>query len=180
LLTVIVQRLKKQTSHLKAQTFAACFAFRPPRPVSRFHPTTIHVRQSPRMKRRIRKKKHLGEFRQFGFSLACRFHASVSPEQFDRFVDEFIIEAIEAGGLAFGGGGDPARKWSGIVCRAHRYDSITEKEQERVRDWLRGQEILAAVEISKPWDVWHGSDPLDEPAAPEQKRRTGQHAPVTV
>ena len=132
------------------------------------------------MKKRLRKKKHLGEFRQFGFSLACRFHTSVSFEQFDRFVNGFIIEAIEAEGLAFGGGGDPAQDWSGIICRAHRYDSITEEDRERVGNWLRGQEILAAVEISAPWDVWHGSDPLDEPAAFEQKRRTGQHFPTTV
>jgi uncharacterized protein YggL (DUF469 family) len=107
------------------------------------------------MKKRLRKKKHLGEFRQFGFSISCHFQPNTPPEQFDRFVDEFITEAIEAGGLEFGGGGDPNKGWEGIACRAHRYDSTTEKDREHVKNWLGKQKILTAIEISKPLDLWH-------------------------
>ncbi|RRJ96004.1 DUF469 family protein [Opitutaceae bacterium TAV4] len=132
------------------------------------------------MKKRLRKKKHLGEFRQFGFELTCRFQTDVPVERFDRFVDEFIADAIEADGLTFGGGGDLKRGWSGVVSRDHRYASITEEDREHVHGWLLGQEIVAAVELSEPCDLWHGSGPLEKSALPEATHRAGQPDPTAA
>jgi uncharacterized protein YggL (DUF469 family) len=59
--------------------------------------TYLDRQQEYAMRKRLRRKKHLGEFRQFGFSVACRFRKGLSREEFDRFVDDFIADAIEAG-----------------------------------------------------------------------------------
>jgi uncharacterized protein YggL (DUF469 family) len=54
------------------------------------------------MRKRLRKKKHVGEFREYG----VEFAATVKPGvDFDAFCDDFIDECIESRGLAFGGGG---------------------------------------------------------------------------
>ena len=111
------------------------------------------------MKKRLRKKKHLGEFRQFGFSLECLLRVGLSDAEFDRFLDEFIADAIEARGLVFGGGGSPEKGWSGVVCRDHRYDSTTETDKTTVHDWLKSRSEVQAFRISDSWDVWHGPDP---------------------
>ena len=47
------------------------------------------------MKKRLRKKRHLGEYRQYGFSIACDFRRDLSTAEFDQFVDSFVADAIE-------------------------------------------------------------------------------------
>ena len=59
------------------------------------------------MKKRLRRKKHVGEFRQTGFSVECRLRPGLSPGEFDQFMDDFIDHCVEAHGLLFGGGGSP-------------------------------------------------------------------------
>jgi uncharacterized protein len=113
------------------------------------------------MKKRLRKKKHLREFRQMGFSVECRIRPGLSAVEFDRFTDEFIVQAIEAGALVFGGGGSPDRGWSGIVCRDDRYDSTSDGDKATVQNWLEQRSEVESFRLSGFWDVWHGSDPFD-------------------
>ncbi len=54
------------------------------------------------MRKRLRKKKHLKEFREYGVSLVVEIHDGT---EFHAFLDDFILKAVEANGLAFGGGG---------------------------------------------------------------------------
>ena len=113
------------------------------------------------MKKRLRKKKHLGEFRQMGFSVDCRIRSGLSEEGFDRFIDHFMDHAIEANGLIFGGGGSPEGGWRGVICRDHRYDSTTDAEKGTVQTWFEQRPEVESFELSGFWDVWQGSDPLD-------------------
>jgi uncharacterized protein YggL (DUF469 family) len=62
------------------------------------------------MKKRIRKKHHLGEFQELGFEIS--FDLGVSDDQAeeeDAFF-QFLEHAIEANGLYFGGGGLECRE----------------------------------------------------------------------
>ncbi|MBL9139247.1 MAG: YggL family protein [Verrucomicrobiales bacterium] len=113
------------------------------------------------MNRRLRKKKHLGEFRQFGVSLECRFHPGLSPQMFDRFTDEFIGAAVETRSLLFGGGGSAELGWSGIVSTSRRYDSLTEEDRSALLVWLENRPEVAMSRLSNPWDIWHGADPFE-------------------
>ena len=54
------------------------------------------------MKKRLSKKKHLGEFRSWGCQIII---TRINEEGLDEFLDDFIVEAIEANGLYCGGGG---------------------------------------------------------------------------
>lgn len=119
------------------------------------------------MNKRLRKKKHLGEFRQMGFSAECRLRSGLSSAEFDKFTDEFIAQAIEANRLVFGGGGSPDRGWSGVVCRDHSHDSTTDGNKAAVRHWLERRPEVESFRLSDFWDVWHGADPFDTEDAEE-------------
>lgn len=64
--------------------------------------------------RRLRKKMHIEEFQEVGFSVAWRFPEGTSVEQIDQDVDAFINEVIEPNKLAFDGSGYLA--WEGLIC----------------------------------------------------------------
>ena len=54
------------------------------------------------MKKRLRKKKHLGEFAEWGRQLVIKRNRK---DGFDEFIDAFIEDAIESNGCYCGGGG---------------------------------------------------------------------------
>lgn len=119
------------------------------------------------MKKRLRNKKHLGEFRQTGFSVKCQMRSGLSASEFSRFVDDFI-QAVEANALEFGGGGSPGQGWNGVICRNHQYDSTTDADKAAVRSWLEQRSQVESCRLSGFWDVWRGSDPFDAKALPNR------------
>ncbi|GAB3499993.1 hypothetical protein GCM10027399_25540 [Curvibacter fontanus] len=54
--------------------------------------------------RRLRKKLRIGEFQELGFTWEASFKLPLSPDQAEALVAALIVEAIEPGDLAFGGG----------------------------------------------------------------------------
>ena len=56
-----------------------------------------------KMKKRLRKKKHCGEFTEWGRQLVIMRN---QKDGFDEFLDAFIEEAIESNGCYCGGGGN--------------------------------------------------------------------------
>lgn len=61
---------------------------------------------SAEMNKRLRKKKHKGEFNWRGFDVECKFDRELSAEEVDRLVDTFI-EFVESRNLGCGGGFGP-------------------------------------------------------------------------
>ncbi len=57
------------------------------------------------MRRRLRKKKRLGDFIELGFVLRAELVPTLDDPGFDAFLDRWI-DAVEARGLVFGGGED--------------------------------------------------------------------------
>ena len=106
------------------------------------------------MRKRLRKKKHLAEFRQLGFELAFRYHDE-SEDSNDRLVEAFLVEAIEARDLQFGGGGGLG-SWEGFATPAARYGSATESDREAVRAWLETRPEVTEVRIGPLRDAHHG------------------------
>ena len=123
------------------------------------------------MRKRIRKTRHRGEFRQLGFSVDCRLQPGLSLIQFDQFIDDFIGQAVEAQGLVFGGGGSADGGWGGVICRDHRYESTAERGRDAVQKWLQPRSEVASFRLSGFWDVWHGPDPFDPKLAPNHAAR---------
>lgn len=101
------------------------------------------------MRKRLRKKKRIGEFREFGVEVFITLHMGVD---FDAFLDDFICDAVEANGLAFGGGG----------C-APQFDGFLELGRQEVLDsdlaivsaWLAADSRVRTFELGTPVDLWH-------------------------
>jgi uncharacterized protein YggL (DUF469 family) len=55
------------------------------------------------VKKRLRKKKHLGEFKELGFEVRSDRRPGLSGNDLEAFVDR-LIDIVEARSLAFGGG----------------------------------------------------------------------------
>lgn len=100
--------------------------------------------------RRLRKKMHIDEFKEVGFSVAWRFPEGTSEEQIDSVVDSFIEEAIAPNGLAFDGSGYLA--WEGLVC-LEQIGQCTEEHQALVRKWLE-EHKLDDIRTSDLFDIW--------------------------
>lgn len=107
------------------------------------------------MKKRLEKKKHLGEFVEWGVTVAV---ARRRKEDFDDFLDDFIEQAIERNDCYFGGGGKEDRL-EGVIELGRTSDS-PEKKLKKVISWLEAREDVEKYVTGKIIDVWNG--PFDE------------------
>lgn len=109
-----------------------------------------------KLKRRLRKKYHLGEFQELGFELFTALKPDLSEEDFDKFLDDFI-EEIERNKLTFGGGGNK-EKWEGFVTSEKKYNSPTEDQKVNLEKWLKNRVEVKEVKMGEFRDVWNGWD----------------------
>jgi uncharacterized protein YggL (DUF469 family) len=107
------------------------------------------------MKKRLRKKKRVGEFQEFGFKLGFEMDATLSNEERNALLDAFIKEAIESNGLEFGGGGSGS-VWDGFAAANRHRGSAAERHREAVRNWLEGNRKITGFWIGELRDAWHG------------------------
>ncbi|MBG0751642.1 MULTISPECIES: YggL family protein [Pectobacterium] len=100
--------------------------------------------------RRLRKKLHIDEFQELGFSVSFRFPEGTSVEDIDQLMDKFVDEVIEPQGLAFEGSG--YLHWEGLIC-LQKLGHCTEEHRQLVSRWLEEQK-LTAVKVSDLFDIW--------------------------
>jgi len=105
------------------------------------------------MKKRLRKKLHVGEFQEFGFNLTIKFTGENTLDALDAFVETFLDEMIDPNGLDFGGGGD-CLDFVGFVVLAAR-GSVTEEHRALTSAWLEKNEAVTSFEVSELVDAWH-------------------------
>ena len=103
------------------------------------------------MRKRLRKKNRVGEYRELEFPVAFRLNSKLSEEEVDAFLQE-AVAAMEARGLAFVATGDV--EWHGAVARLGR-GSPDETDQDFVREWLEADERVESVVIGVLQDAWH-------------------------
>ncbi|MFI0488305.1 MAG: YggL family protein [Yersinia sp. (in: enterobacteria)] len=100
--------------------------------------------------RRLRKKMHIDEFQELGFSVQWAFPDGTGVDVIDKTVDQFIDEVIEANGLAFDGSG--YLQWEGLIC-LQQIGHCTDDHRALVTKWLDARE-LKNVETSELFDIW--------------------------
>lgn len=105
------------------------------------------------MKKRLRKKRRVGEFQEFGFEVHIKLKDILDTITSDRFLDDFIFQAIEANGLLFGGGGRDDT-WEGFVT-LNRRGSTTQLHQDQIRNWLSGRPEVLEFKIGDLQDAWY-------------------------
>jgi len=106
-----------------------------------------------KLKRRLRKKHHLGEFQEFGFKISTKLKINASELEFDKFCDDFI-GMIEENNLAFGGGGE-INVWEGFVCSWNKFASPSYEDREKVKMWLENRKEVVNCEVGEFIDAWN-------------------------
>ena len=100
--------------------------------------------------RRLRKKLRIDEFQEFGFDVNWTFDDSVTEEQIDAIVDQFIDQVIEERKLGFHGGGH--KEWEGIIA-TQTIGKCTEEDRQAVNDFWKKQPAKDVV-VSELYDIW--------------------------
>lgn len=106
------------------------------------------------MKKRLRKKLRLGEFREFGFDVKFRLQPGLDDDAIWRLSDAFLEQAIEGNGLVCGGG--CGRAWDVFVTRAGR-GTATEQHRTAVTAWLQQHHWVSDIEVGPLIDAWHST-----------------------
>lgn len=100
------------------------------------------------MRKRLRRKLHLCEFREDGFDV--KFSLCLTATDQDDFLNRFIVDVIEANGLTFGGG--CGAYWDIFITKIR--GSVTEPARENVRNWLEEQPNAKDIVIGPLVDAW--------------------------
>lgn len=101
-----------------------------------------------RRSRRLRKKLHVGEFKEEGFEVNFKYKANLTNEAQLDVLMKFITEVIESRNLAFGGGEN------GFITRAGR-GSTMEEDRQAVRSWLLACGAIEHVRVNESKDAWY-------------------------
>ena len=110
-------------------------------------------KKKSKLKRRLRKKLHVGEFQEFGFEVLIKFKSNLDEAGFDKFVDEFI-DKVEENKLLFGGGGG-ADAWSGFITTLANYQSPSIVQKEKIKDWLENHQGISECKVGNLKDAWY-------------------------
>jgi uncharacterized protein YggL (DUF469 family) len=108
------------------------------------------------MRKRLRKKRRLAEFRENIFGVRFSLRDGLAPGTDDAFLWRFLERAVEANGLVCGGGGH-GTAWEFCVQLAKR-GSPSEAQRNAVGTWLGQQAEVRGYELGDFFDGWHGPD----------------------
>ena len=103
------------------------------------------------MKKRLRKKKHLGEFTEWGRQIVVLRN---KKDSFDKFLDAFVEEAIEANGCYCAGGGN--EDMLSMVLDLGRRSDDPDAKLERIIEWLETRTDVERWKIGDEFDLWYG------------------------
>lgn len=103
-----------------------------------------------KLKKRLRKKYRVGEFRQMGFTVVIKVDENV--DNIDEVIDVIVSEKCYCGG----GSGKDYHLLS--VCPDRRKASIDEDQKSRIVEKLKGLKGVIGAVAGPLRDVWHVSD----------------------
>ena len=106
------------------------------------------------MKKRVRKKLRLAEFREYLFGIKYCLRAPATQAA-DDFLWRFVEQAIEANHLSCGGGGS-GNTWELYVSAMQ--GKLSEAHRAVVGDWLLRQPEVKQYQVSELFDGWHGPE----------------------
>jgi uncharacterized protein YggL (DUF469 family) len=105
------------------------------------------------MNKRLRKRKHLNEFRQLGFGLDFQARPQLSWDERMEVVKQ-VIDFIDQDGTECKGVSNLGSDFSFAVCRRGS-QSATEEDRARVEHWLRAQSEIVSYTVGPLVDVWY-------------------------
>jgi len=106
------------------------------------------------MKKRLRKKLHLGEFCEYGVEFDLKVNSNLSEEAFDTLIDNFIEGFVEKNGLYCGGGWNPKEKTVGLVVETGRDPNSARDCAARIEAWFNIMDLVYSFGRSLI-DLWY-------------------------
>ena len=106
------------------------------------------------VKKRLRKKRRVGEIQEFGFGAGFRFSDLLTMEARNNLLNRFIEEAIEKNGLQFGGGGD-GNEWNGFVALNKSRGSTLETHRQMVEKWFTQEAEVNEYYLTDLVNSWY-------------------------
>ena len=103
------------------------------------------------MKKRLRKKKHIGEFAEWGRQLVASRNTNINA---DAFHDAFIIEAIEANGCYCGGSLSDDK--INVIVELGKMSENLESKFAKVTAWIDKRSDIEEWRAGPLFDLWHG------------------------
>ena len=104
------------------------------------------------MKKRLRKKKHRGEFREWGRQIVITRN---TKHGFDEFLDAFIQKAVEANDCYCGGGGKEDSL--DVVVELGRMVDDPDGRFKKITEWLDTRPDVVGYNTGPMFDLWYGS-----------------------
>jgi uncharacterized protein YggL (DUF469 family) len=113
------------------------------------------------MRKRIRKKRHLEEFAERGFTLYIEFEVGADEDlEIHDAVMDFLESCQPKLTIEFGSG--HKNNWSFVVRRYDKYASTYDGDRAKVFNWCRDNPKLLAAKISHSFDLWHSDFVTDD------------------
>ena len=104
------------------------------------------------MNKRLRRKKHKGEFQEMGFKLEVE-----ADKHTDEQWEYDLLDAIEKAGLNVGGGFRSCYITSGSTKpRRHHGHTVTPGQLEEIRHWLEQDRRVTRFHFGRQTDAWYG------------------------
>lgn len=108
------------------------------------------------MKKRLRKKYRVGEFRELCFEFIINYKGDVQSPECVQFLNAFVEECIEANGLNCEG--CLTNEGCNITARAEDPTQTSEEQRQAVRTWLEGRSDIELVSFGELVDAWYARD----------------------
>lgn len=105
------------------------------------------------MKKRLRKKLYLGEFKELGFEITVELAEGLNEEQVDAFTSVFIEETLDKNDLDFEGGVNTSELIGIIVL--NKRGSVSEEQRSLVEAWLNERDEVKKATVGKLVDAWY-------------------------
>jgi len=102
------------------------------------------------MNKRIRKKRRVAEFTEWGFEATFTLADHVTDDAVHDFLGLLTSEVLEPRGLQCGGGGD--RGWELFIFKPDG-ESATDDDRAAVSGWLAGRTEVSEVAVSPLMDA---------------------------
>lgn len=104
------------------------------------------------MKKRLRKKRHIGEYQELGVSLFIGFSPKITDCEQNQFLDD-LIDFIESIDLEFGGLTEKYTAEYYITCQSYK-KPLTKQTLEIIDEWLSNNWLVWSYHFSDFSDAW--------------------------
>lgn len=108
------------------------------------------------MKKRLRKKYRVGEFRELCFEFTFDYKGDVQSPECEKFLHSFVEDCIEANGLSCEG--NLTQDGCNIVARDEQPTRTNEQQRLAVKSWLESRDDVELKSFSELVDAWYGDD----------------------